>query len=466
MSDLAGLSLADAARLVNDRQVKATELVAACLAHIDQWEPHIRALVTLLDEPAMAEAHRLDEESASSATRRPLHGVPVMVKDLIDVGGVATEAGSQILSGNVAQADAPVVARLKEAGAIILGKTNTHEFAYGALTPPTRNPWNRGRMPGGSSGGSAAAVSAGETFGALGTDTAASIREPSALCGIVGLKPTYGRVSCERVIPLAWSLDTVGPMARNVEDCALLLDAIADSKPRDPTAMASADPAFAISSLGAVRVAVATELMQPLESEISRALDDLLGALSDAGSSIVEVSIGHPDELIATIFVILAAEATAYHRPWLEESPELYGSDVLTYLEMGATFAAVDYIDAQRVRMIQRRQVDQALQSVDVLLAPSHQVVAPAVDTDTVMFPDGVTAPRDLTLIRPLAPFSLTGHPALTLPLRLSADEGLPIGVQLVGRRWGDERLLRIGSAVEQLSEWGAASPPPPTGSA
>ena len=463
MSDLAGLSLTEAARRLRNREATAVELVDACLARVEQWEPHVHALVTVLGEQAISRAEQADRELARRRPRGPLHGVPVVVKDLIDVSGVPTEAGSQILAGSIAATDAAVVARLKDAGAIILAKANTHEFAYGALTPPTRNPWDLDRMPGGSSGGSAAAVAAGEAFGALGTDTAGSVREPAALCGTVGLKPTYGRISCQGVVPLAWSLDTVGPMTRIVEDCALLFGVLAPTgaRPAGSPAATSCDAGSSGSGLASLRVAVASELMQPLEPAVADTLDDLLEALSAAGAVVEPVSIGDPDELTATLFVILLAESASYHRPWLESCPERYGADVLAYLEMAADLTAVDYVDAQRLRVVQRSRIDAILARADVLLAPSQQVVAPRVDTDTVVFPKGETAPRDLTLIRPLAPFSLTGHPALTVPLRLG-DQGLPIGVQLVGAPFGDERLLEYGLAMQQILGWDTASPPSP----
>ena len=464
MSDLAGLSLTEAARRLRNREATAAELVDACLARVEQWEPHVHALVTVLGDQAVGRAEQADRETADGRPRGPLHGVPLVVKDLIDVAGVPTEAGSQILSGSVAAADAEVTAGLEDAGAIILAKANTHEFAYGALTPPTRNPWDMDRMPGGSSGGSAAAVAAGEAFGALGTDTAGSVREPAALCGTVGLKPTYGRVSCQGVVPLAWSLDTVGPMTRTVEDCALLFSVLSRTGAggAGPPTEASRGPRSSGSGLERLRVAVASELMQPLESEVADTLDDLLEALTAAGAAVEPVSVGDPDELTATLFVILLAESASYHRPWLESCPERYGADVLAYLEAAADLTAVDYVDAQRLRVVQRSRIDAALADADVLLAPSQQVVAPRVDTDEVVFPTGETAPRDLTLIRPLAPFSLTGHPALTVPLRLG-DEGLPIGVQLVGAPFDDERLFDCGSAMQEIVGWDAAAPPSPT---
>ena len=463
MSDLAGLSLTEAARRLRNREATAAELVNACLARVEQWEPHVHALVTVLGEHAISQAEQADSEIAGGRPCGPLHGVPVVVKDLIDVSGVPTEAGSQILAGSIAEDDAAVIARLKDAGAIILAKTNTHEFAYGALTPPTRNPWDLDRMPGGSSGGSAAAVAAGEAFAALGTDTAGSVREPAALCGTVGLKPTYGRVSCEGVVPLAWTLDTVGPMTRTVQDCALLFRVLSPTGARrpGPPAETFGDPGSSRSDLSQLRVAVASELMQPLEPSVAGTLDDLLEALSAAGAAVEPVSIGDPDELTATLFVILLAESASYHRPWLESCPERYGADVLAYLEMAADLTAVDYVDAQRLRVVQRSRIDAILAGADVLLAPSQHVVAPRVDTDAIVFPTGETAPRDLTLIRPLAPFSLTGHPALTVPLRLD-EQGLPVGVQLVGAAFGDERLFDCGSAVQQIVGWDAAVPPSP----
>ena len=463
MSDLAGLSLSEAAAALRQRDTTAGELVKSCLDRVETWEPHVHALVTVLGEQAIGHAAQADREIAAERWRGPLHGVPVVVKDLIDVAGAPTEAGSQILAGSIAAANAAVIAGLRDAGAIILGKANTHEFAYGALTPPTRNPWDTDRMPGGSSGGSAAAVATGEAFAALGTDTAGSVREPAALCGTVGLKPTYGRVSCRGVVPLAWSLDTVGPMARTVEDCAHLFNALSQTAARGPTPPADAlrDPGVTVPDPKNLRVAVASELMQPLETAVAETLEELLRALEASGAAVEPVSIGDPDELTATLFVILLAESASYHRRWLETCPELYGDDVLAYLEMAADLTAVDYVDAQRLRVVQRNRIDEILARADVLLAPSQQVVAPHVDTDTVVFPSGETAPRDLTLVRPLVPFSLTGHPALTVPLRL-AEQRLPVGVQLVGAAFDDEKLFDLGSVMQQLLRWDAAAPPAP----
>ena len=430
--------------------MRSVELVEESLRQVATWEPHIRALVAVFETEAMEAAKAADEEVQAARFRGPLHGVPVVVKDLIDVAGAPTEAGSAALAGNIAHKDATLVTRLRDAGAIVLGKSNTHEFAYGALTPPTRNPWNIERMPGGSSGGSAAAVAAGEVAGAVGSDTAGSIREPAALCGIVGLKPTYGAISNHGVIPLAWSLDTIGPMARTAQDCGLLFEAMAGPDPRDAATVARRD--VDIDDVRP-RIGVVADLLDPLEDDVKAVITNALGALSEAGAEVTEVCLADPDEVIATVFVILACEASAYHRTRITESPDEFGDDVRAYLEMGLGLLAVDYVDAQRVRTEYRSRVANALSVHDFLLAPAQQVVAPRPETEIVEFSAGRTAPRDLTLIRPLSLFSLTGNPAVSVPVSFSGD-GLPIGIQLIGAPFTDIALLRAAKTVQDVLGW------------
>lgn len=460
MTGLSRISLTEAAAAVRSGQVSATDLTHTCLEQIEKWEPHIAALTTVLAEESLSEAAACDTEAACGHWRGPLHGVPIVVKDLIDVAGAPTEAGSRLLAGNVATEDATVISRLRAAGAIILAKANTHEFAYGALTPPTRNPWDISRMPGGSSGGSGAAVAAGEAFGALGTDTAGSVREPSALCGLTGLKPTYGSVSCRGVIPLAWSLDTVGPMTRTPDDSRVLIEAMAGPDPADPaTAAATTRPD---SGRQIRKVALLRELMNPMQPEVGRVLGSVLDRLSDAGTEVEEVEVADPDEVIATIFVILAAEASAYHRRWLDEQPDQYGDDVLAYLELGMRLRAADYVDAQRLRGGYRDRLNRILRTADLVIAPSQHVTAPLPGLNELEFPDGVIMPRDLTLIRPLSLCSLTGHPAASVPVGWSSA-GLPIGIQLVGRPFTDTEVLKAGARVQELAGWTARHPEPPS---
>ena len=449
----AALPWPEDARALRAGAVTSPELVARALERASTWEPSISALLARWDDAAVTAAVTAQRELDEGVDRGPLHGLPVLVKDLVDVAGEPTTAASRIRNGHVAAADAPVVSALREAGAILLGKANTHEFAFGALTPPTRNPWDTDRMPGGSSGGSAAAVAAGYTAMAVGTDTGGSFREPAALCGTVGLKPTYGRISCEGVVPLAWTLDHVGPIARSVADAAALFSAMA---PRG-------EPSGIAPSWEGVRVAVATELCDPVQSEIRQGLDRTLAALSDAGSSVSEVSIGDADEVLGILFVILGAEAAAYHRPWFPGRAADYGEDVQAYLELSQTFSGAAYVDAFRAREILRRRINAVLAGHDVLLAPSHAVLAPRLDDTDVEFPDGRRGARDLSLIRPLVPFNLTGHPALSVPVAWAAG-GLPVSVQLVGPANTDEALLGLGAQLQEHLGWEPRDPPLPPG--
>jgi aspartyl-tRNA(Asn)/glutamyl-tRNA(Gln) amidotransferase subunit A len=451
MSQALAVDLAAAADAVRRREISSIELVEGCLQHISSWEPHIRALVAVFEDDVLSAARAADRQSVAGTFRGPLHGVPIVVKDLIAVAGKPTEAGSEALAGNIASEDAALVVRLRNADALIVGKSNTHEFAYGALTHPTRNPRNTDRMPGGSSGGSVAAVAAGEVSGAVGTDTAGSIREPAALCGVVGLKPTYGPVPTNGVVPLAWSLDTVGQLARTAGGCRLLIDAMTGADSRD--AAIDVRRPVGKGANRSLRVGVVAELLDPLQPEVDVVFRHTLQALSDSGANVTEVRLGDPDEVVATVFVILASEASAYYRARLATAPHLFGDDVRSYLEMGMGLLAVDYVDAQRIRTVYRSAVARALDGNDYLLAPAHQVLAPFGEIETVEFPGGRTAPRDLTLIRPLSLFSLTGNPAVSVPVAFSED-GRPVGVQLISGAFMESGLLDAAEHIQDLMGW------------
>ena len=459
MNALSRLSLTEAAARVRSGRSSSRELVEACLLQIERWEPHIAALPFVMAEEARAEAAACDAEAAEGSLRGSLHGVPIVVKDLIDVAGAPTEAGSRVLAGNVATHDATVSGRLRKAGAIVLAKSNTHEFAYGALTPPTRNPWDIVRMPGGSSGGTGAAVAAGQAFGGLGTDSAGSVREPSALCGLTGLKPTYGSVSCRGVIPLAWSLDTVGPMTRTVDDSRAMITVMVGPDPADPATLAASLRPPARRRVR--KVTLLREYMTPMQPEVAAMVGSVLDRLSDSEIEIVEAEVADPAEVVATIFVILAAEASAYHRRWLDRHTERYGDDVLAYLEMGMRLQAVDYVDAQRIRAGYRDRLEGMLRDSDLVVAPSQHVTAPLPDVEDLVFDDGTVLPRDLTLIRPLSLCSLTGHPAASVPVGWSPG-GLPTGLQVIGRPYGDLEVLDGCETVQELAGWEPRHPEPP----
>jgi aspartyl-tRNA(Asn)/glutamyl-tRNA(Gln) amidotransferase subunit A len=298
------------------------------------------------------------------------------------------------------------------------------------------------------------------TYGALGTDTAGSIREPAAFCGIVGLKPTFGRVSKVGVVPLAWSLDTVGPMARTIDDCSLLLSGMDAYDPSDRASLAPAvRPApNQTPLLSGLRVAVAVELMTPIQNDIQSSIEGLLSQLRQAGAHVAEVSIGDPDEIVAVIFIILGSEAAAYHRKWVESCPELYTPDVLRYLELGPLYKAMDYVDALRVRSAYQQRMAAILANYDVIVTPAQTITAPLLTAETITFSSGVERPRDETLIRPLSPFSLTGLPAVSIPIGLSAN-ALPIGLQLVASPYQEGLLLGAAKLVQNLTDWKQREP-------
>jgi aspartyl-tRNA(Asn)/glutamyl-tRNA(Gln) amidotransferase subunit A len=452
-------SVAPAGHALRARELSPVELVAETIRLADAWEPSLRSLVLRFDEQAMEAARAAEEELAAGVDRGPLHGIPVVVKDHIDVAGAVTAAGSRLLENNVAWADAEVVARLRAAGAVIFGKANTHELAFGAATPPTRNPWDLGRIPGGSSGGSAAAVGAGIVPLALGTDSGASIREPSAFCGTVGLKPTFGRVSCRGVLPFAWSLDTVGPMGASAEDCEALLAAIED---RDVVRRAPTRSSDEGERASVARIGIVDELVAPLQADVADLWARLLDHLSDVGTEICHVSIGDVDQLIAALLIVVGSEAYAYQREWVAQRHELYSPDVLAQVEMGASYSAADYVDAGRVRREFSIRVAHLLEDVDVLATPSQFLVAPRVADELAVFPGGLSLPLLPTLLRPLAPFAFSGHPAVSVPLGLGSRSNLPVGAQLVGAAHSDHRLLADAAWVQAICDWRCSPPSPP----
>lgn len=438
--ELALLGLREAAALVRAREVSPVELVRACLAQADVWEPSIRSLVARADERALGQARRAEREIASGLYDGELHGIPITVKDIVDAAGWPTAAGSPPFAA-VPDASARVVARLEARGAIVLAKANTHQFAWGGTTPPTRNPWDTARIPGGSSGGSAASLAAGIGYGSVGSDTAGSVRSPASYNGVVGLKATHGRFPAQGVVPLAWTLDAAGPLARRVADVALLADA-----------MAGAAAATAVDGgVRGLRVGIIEDyFFSPIQADVDAATRRAIAALADAGATVESVEL--PGELLelslAVAFVLIVAESAAWHRSWLRIREELYAPDVLAYMRAADGITAVDYLDAQRVRRLLQESVEAALARVDLLAMPSHPQVAPRVDEQLVVFGDGRTLHRDAAGVHNLAIFNLTGHPAVSVPAGLAG--GMPIGLQLVGRHHEDATVLRGARAVER----------------
>ncbi len=452
-------TLAEASRLLQRRQLSPLELTETCLRRIEALEPALNSFITVTAEMALAEARRAQEELAAGKSRGPLHGVPVAVKDLFFTAGVRTTAGSRVLADFVPQEDATAVARLRRAGAIVLGKLNMHEFAFGttSVNPhygPVRNPWDTGRVAGGSSGGSASAVAAGECLAALGTDTGGSVRIPAALCGITGLKPTYGRVSVHGAVPLAWSLDHVGPMCRTAEDCALVLAAIAGHDDRDRT---TADvpvpdyPSLLDGGARGLRIGVPREhFFEQVDEEVAGAVSAALEVLAELGAEIEEVSLPYGEMAPLLAASIMLPEALAYHLPWLRERPGDYGPDTLQRLGAAALYPAALYVQAQRQRQVLVESWREVWQRVDLVATPTTPVVAPTVEE---------AARWALVLNRNTNAFNVSGQPAISLPCGFSSH-GLPIGLQLVGRWWDEATVLRTAHAYQQATDWHLRPPP------
>jgi aspartyl-tRNA(Asn)/glutamyl-tRNA(Gln) amidotransferase subunit A len=435
-------SLVEAARHLRNREVGAVELADAVLARIDDHDSEVRAFLDVTAELARSQAMEaqrvLDRDGPGSP---PLTGIPLALKDLIDVRGRRTTAASRVLADNVARADAVAWRRLAEAGATLVGKVNTHEFAYGGATEPTRNPWDVRRMVGGSSGGSAAALAAGMCFGALGTDTAGSIRIPAAFCGVVGLKPTRGSVSTRGVIPLSRTLDCVGPLARTPADAAVLFAALVSPDRARKLGDRPGD-----GSLRGLRVGVVSTAL-PVSPEVRAAHRAAGDALADAGAVLGESDGGGPDATagLRANFTIMAAESAHVHREWLETSADRYSPYVRERLLLSARTTAVDYLEALRRARAVRARWDSALAAHDVLLLTGMPCVAPPASAEGIEL-DGELFDRDWLMCRDTAFANVTGHPALAVPA--GCPDGLPVGVQLVARRHDEAALLRAGQVI------------------
>ena len=455
------LSIDEAGRALRAGTLSPVDLTRACLARIEALNPSLNAYITVTGDSALAEAGQAGREIAAGRWRGPLHGIPVALKDLIDTAGVRTTAASALYEGRIPTEDAAVVERLRVAGAVLLGKHNLHEFAYGASSVashfgPVANPWDPASIAGGSSGGSAAAVSAGLCFAALGSDTGGSIRQPSALCGTVGLKPTYGRVSNRGVIPLVWSMDHVGPITRTANDAALVLQAIAGFDPLD---VASAnrpvgryfdqDPPRD----GGVRIGLPRGFFfADLEREVGNAIEAALGVLERLGARLKDVVLdGRADR---TVF---RAEAYSWHARSIEQSPQCYQPETLAKLSIGEKIDTPTYIRARRELDELRRSIEECFDAVDLLVVPTTPVAAPKIADYPPTF-QGVLALEGL-LMRNTRLFSTAGLPAISIPCGFSST-GLPIGLQICGAPWAERRVLDLARRFEAATDWHCRRPP------
>ena len=431
------------------REISAAELCAACFAQIERLNPTINAFITVIPDAPIPEPAALSDQTLV------LYGIPVAIKDLYDMAATLTTRGTPFFKDHIADQDALTVQKLKQAGAVIVGKTNTHEIALGVtgVNPhygPVRNPWDLSRVTGGSSSGSAAAVATGMCLAALGTDTGGSIRIPASLCGVVGLKPTFGRISLRGVFPLSWNLDHAGPLTRCVKDAALLLQLLAGYDPLDPVSADVPVGDYLATLEGGVRswkIGVADgEYVADSDPQVLAAFETAAGVFETLGARVEKVNMDFLREVAPANTLMTQADGAAVHRERISQRPEVFGDDVRQRLQTGAGFSSTEYILARRIQTETRRRFEHLFADYDVLLTPTTPIAAPLIEGT-----DAIEQSRRLT--RFTSTFNLAGLPALSLPCGFTRS-GLPIGLQIASKAWAEERVLRAGQAYEQVTEW------------
>jgi aspartyl-tRNA(Asn)/glutamyl-tRNA(Gln) amidotransferase subunit A len=449
------------APLLERKEISPVELFNEAIERIHQLQPKLNSFITITEEEGRKAATEAESEIRKGQYRGPLHGIPISIKDLFATRGVRTTAGSKVLAKWIPDFDATAVARLHQAGMVLVGKTNMHEFAYGVTNDnphygPARNPWDPTRVAGGSSGGSAAAVASSECTASLGSDTGGSIRTPAAVCGVVGLKPTYGRVSRYGAIPLAWSLDHVGPLTKSVEDAAIMLAAIAGPDPKDPSASLRPLPDYRKEmqgSISGVRLGVPRQyFFEHVDPEIQKLVTAAIRQLASMGTTSVEVDIPDLESCSAMEAHITLAEATSYHEPYLKRQADAYSPGVRTNLEAGRYLLATDYVKSQRARTLLQRNFNEAFNRADVIVSPTLPAFSPPVGEVWVQSGDLRENVID-AFLRFNIPYDLTGFPAISIPCGLSST-GLPIGLQIAGRAFDETTVLRVANAYERSTEW------------
>ncbi len=455
------LSISEAAAKLRAREVSAVELAQESLRRIHADEPRLNAFMTITEDLALQQARQADEELASGLDRGPLHGIPYGLKDVFSTKGIRTTCGSKIFADHIPDHDSAVYEKLREAGAVLMGKTGLQEFAYGITCNnphygPIRNPANPDCIPGGSSGGSGAAVAAGSLFFAMGSDTGGSIRIPASYCGCAGLKPTSGRVSRRGVLPLDFSLDHMGPLTRNAVDAGLVLAAIAGHDPADDTSSSQPVPDYSISefpsvaaSLWGVRIGLPTNFYgDRVSPEVADAFAEAVFRARAAGATLVPITVPDPSEINVVSRVILLSEASALMEPYLHRRAD-FGADVLALLDQGRFLAATDYVNAQRLRRVYQQEWAKLWADVDCIFTPTAPIVAPKIGEPNVII-DGVSEDVRLATTRFVRAANVLGFPAISIPLPVT---GLPVGLQIMAAPFGEAKLLSIAHAVEVTAQ-------------
>jgi aspartyl-tRNA(Asn)/glutamyl-tRNA(Gln) amidotransferase subunit A len=446
------LTISGALELLREKKISIQELAEACYRQLERLNPKLNAFITVIDQQDALDAQFPGDNTSSSSA---LRGIPIAVKDLFDTAGIRTTVGSKFFADNIPEQDAFVVERLKGAGAILVGKTNTHEIALGITgnNPhygTARNPWDTTRIPGGSSSGSAIAVTTGMALGALGTDTGGSIRIPASLCGIVGFKPTFGRVSLRGVFPLSWNLDHVGPLTKCVKDAALILQVISVYDPIDPASIKmpmSDDLDHLVEDVKGRKIALGVgKFIEAAELEVLDAIHKAGRVFESLGCKVQEVNVDWLREAALANKTMTQSDGAAVHRDRLKEHPEMFGEDIRRRLEEGTKTTSTEYILARRTQAEVRKRFEHFFEDYDFLITPTTPIPAPTIEGH-----DAVEQAGRLT--RFTAPFNLAGLPALSLPCGFT-EEGLPIGLQIISGAWADANVLNMGNAYEQATDW------------
>ena len=449
MDDLNSLTISSALELIRRKNTSPQDLASACLRQIEQLNPTFNAFITVSDVTARAESEE-----------KTLHGIPIAVKDLFDTAGIRTTAGSKFFADHIPENDAFVVEKLKQAGATIVGKTNTHEIALGVTGNnrhygTARNPWDKTRIPGGSSSGSAIAVLTGMSLGALGTDTGGSIRIPASLCGIIGFKPTYGRVSLRGVFPLSWNLDHVGPLTKSVADAALLLQVISIYDPIDPASIKMLTGDYLghlVDDMEGRKIAFGVgEYIEGADPEVLNAVSEARKVFESLKCRVQDVDVSWMREAALANKTMTQSDGAAVHRERLKEHPDWFGEDIRRRLEDGAKTTSTEYILARRTQSEVRKKCEHFFETYDLLILPTTPITAPLIEGLDAIEQAG-------RLTRFTAPFNLTGLPALSIPCGFTKN-GLPIGLQIISRAWADAKVLNAGHAFEQTTEWHTRRP-------
>jgi aspartyl-tRNA(Asn)/glutamyl-tRNA(Gln) amidotransferase subunit A len=458
--DLAYTSLADLGPLIKSQDVSPVDLTELALSRIERHDAPLNSFITVMAERARSEAKAAEQQIADGDYRGPFHGVPVAVKDLYATKGTLTTYGSLLFADWVPDHDAAAVERLRAAGAIILGKTNLQELAYGTTSANPHygqvyNPWKEGYHPGGSSGGSAAALAAGFTWMALGSDTGASIRQPAACCGVVGIKPTFGLVSKHGCLPLSWSMDHAGPMTRSVRDAALSMNLLAGYDPRDPSSVDRPVPDFAAAldqGIKGKRIAVVRKFfMEDGDPEVMAGIEATLPIFESLGAIIEEIELPHIEDAFKAGTLTILSEGATYHADHLTSRPEAFSPQCRSDFSLGRLYKATDYIQAQRLRRHLMEEVAKIMAPVDALVMPTSPITAtPA---------EGNPPDHPVYRVRNTIPFNFLSLPAISIPCGFSND-GLPIGLQIVGKAFDEAGILQIAHAYEEATDWDARRPP------